>query len=53
MGEFMDDNVVDDRLRRHDEFPIQVDVAFLGAATPSSLRPPYTQPIVGSPEPVA
>ena len=44
MGKLMDDNVVNDRLRHHQELPVEVEIAFPGAATPTSLRSSYTQP---------
>ena len=46
VGKLMDDDVVNDRHRRHQELPVKAEIAFAGAATPAGLLPPYDKPIV-------
>ena len=47
VGKFMDDDVVDDWLWHHYEPPVEVQVSFLGAATPTSPRSSDAQSAIG------
>jgi hypothetical protein len=53
VGKLMNDDILNDRLRRHDELPVEVEVAFMGAATPTSLHPSYGQAAIFDPQPTA
>ena len=43
MGELMDDNVVNDRFRRHQELPVEVEIALLRTTTPTGFCSSYAQ----------
>jgi hypothetical protein len=48
--ELMCDDIVNNRLRCHYELPVKAKVTFVGAASPTSLLPPYDKPVVGKPK---
>ena len=50
MGEFVDDNVVNDRLRCHYQLPIEAKVALIGAATPAGPLASYEKSLIGEPQ---
>jgi hypothetical protein len=50
MGELMDDDVVNDRLRCHYQLQLEAEVAFVGAASPTGLLASYDNLAVGKPQ---